>query len=225
MAGIVAGHIKERYFRPTFVLTNAQDGGLKGSGRSIPAYSMYDKLHECEEFLSKYGGHPMAAGISMPKENLEGFRKKMNELANLTDKDMTPVVHIDVPMPLSYVTEELIHELDLLEPFGNGNEKPIFAVKHAPVKRISYMGKENQFLRFILGMEDGREMTALYFRGSEELEQEIREVYGDSAWDSAMQGMGNDIHLTITYFPQINEYRGNISLQALITGVKTDKMK
>jgi single-stranded-DNA-specific exonuclease len=225
LAGIVAGHIKERYFRPTFVLTNAQDGGLKGSGRSIPAYSMYDKLHECEEFLSKYGGHPMAAGISMPKENLEGFRKKMNELANLTEKDMTPVVHIDVPMPLSYVTEELIHELDLLEPFGNGNEKPIFAVKHAPVKRISYMGKENQFLRFILGMEDGREMTALYFRGSEELEQEIREVYGDSAWDSAMRGMGNDIHLTITYFPQINEYRGNISLQALITGVKTDKMK
>ncbi len=225
LAGIVAGHIKERYFRPTFVLTNAQDGGLKGSGRSIPAYSMYDKLHECEEFLSKYGGHPMAAGISMPKENLEGFRKKMNELANLTEKDMTPVVHIDVPMPLSYVTEELIHELDLLEPFGNGNEKPIFAVKHAPVKRISYMGKENQFLRFILGMEDGREMTALYFRGSEELEQQIREVYGDSAWDSAMRGMGNDIHLTITYFPQINEYRGNISLQALITGVKTDKMK
>lgn len=225
LAGIVAGHIKERYFKPTFVFTDAKDGGLKGSGRSIPAYSMYDKLHECQEFLSKYGGHPMAAGVSLPKENLEAFRRKMNQLANLTEDDKTPVIHIDVPMPLAYVSEELIHELDLLEPFGNGNEKPVFAVKHMPIKRISYMGKENQYLRIIFRIEDGREMTGLYFRGSEELEAEIREVYGDFAWENAMRGQANDIYLTITYFPQINEYRGNISLQALITGVKTDKIK
>lgn len=225
LAGIVAGHIKERYFKPTFVFTDAKDGGLKGSGRSIPAYSMYDKLHECQEFLSKYGGHPMAAGVSLPKENLEAFRRKMNQLANLTEDDKTPVIHIDVPMPLAYVSEELIHELDLLEPFGNGNEKPVFAVKHIPIKRISYMGKENQYLRIIFRIEDGREMTGLYFRGSEELEAEIREVYGDLAWENAMRGQANDIYLTITYFPQINEYRGNISLQALITGVKTDKIK
>lgn len=225
LAGIVAGHIKERYFKPTFVFTDAKDGGLKGSGRSIPAYSMYDKLHECQEFLSKYGGHPMAAGVSLPKENLEAFRRKMNQLANLTEDDKTPVIHIDVPMPLAYVSEELIHELDLLEPFGNGNEKPVFAVKHMPIKRISYMGKENQYLRIIFRIEDGREMTGLYFRGSEELEAEIREVYGDLAWENAMRGQANDIYLTITYFPQINEYRGNISLQALITGVKTDKIK
>ena len=135
------------------------------------------------------------------------------------------MIHIDVPMPLAYVSEELIHELDLLEPFGNGNEKPVFAVKHMPIKRISYMGKENQYLRIIFRIEDGREMTGLYFRGSEELEAEIREVYGDLAWENAMRGQANDIYLTITYFPQINEYRGNISLQALITGVKTDKIK
>ncbi|MCR5054090.1 MAG: single-stranded-DNA-specific exonuclease RecJ, partial [Lachnospiraceae bacterium] len=133
LAGIVAGHLKEKFYRPTFVITNDEEGNLKGSGRSIPSYSMYEKISECKDLLTKFGGHPMAAGLSLKKENLDEFRKKLNEGAGLKEEDFVRKISIDVPMPMSYPNVEFIRSMAVLEPFGNGNEKPLFAEKDVQI--------------------------------------------------------------------------------------------
>lgn len=131
IAGIIAGRVRERYHRPVYVLTNAKEG-VKGSGRSIEGYSMYEELCKCQDLLDKFGGHPMAAGCSMQRENVDIFRKRLNDRCTLTKKDLQPKIRIDVPMTLEYLSEKLIHEFSVLEPFGKGNEKPVFADKELP---------------------------------------------------------------------------------------------
>ena len=141
LAGIIAGRLRERYHKPSFVLTRGEEG-VKGSGRSIESYSMYEKLCECKEYLTKFGGHPMAAGLSLEEENVERFRRKLNEQSGLTEEDLVEKVTIDVPMPIHYIRKDLVQELSLLEPFGKGNEKPLFAQKNLWVSQMRVFGKK-----------------------------------------------------------------------------------
>lgn len=204
VAGIIAGRIRERYERPTFVLVDAADGdGAKGSGRSVEGFSMYDEMCKCKGLFSKFGGHPMAAGLSLPKEQIEKFREEINANTQMTKEEMQTVIHIDVPMPFSYIREDLISQLEILEPFGNGNPKPIFAQKNVRIMRKFPIGKQKQFLRMELQGEDGFCMEGLYF-GDVDVLEEIEQEKGC---------------ITITYYPQVNEYRGRKTLQIVVSNV------
>lgn len=204
VAGIIAGRIRERYERPTFILVDAADGnGAKGSGRSVEGFSMYDEMCKCKELFSKFGGHPMAAGLSLPVENIDAFRTAINANTQMTKEEMQTVIHIDVPMPFSYISEELIGQLERLEPFGNGNPKPVFAQKNVRILRKMPIGKQKQFLRLTLQGEDGSRMEGLYFGERTVLE----EIEGERGC------------ITITYYPQINDFRGRRSLQIVISNV------
>ncbi|MEE1114065.1 MAG: single-stranded-DNA-specific exonuclease RecJ, partial [Eubacterium sp.] len=155
ICGIIAGHLKERYYKPTFVLTGTADG-LKGSGRSIEAYSMYEELCKCRELLSKFGGHPMAAGISLPEENLEAFRRLLNENSTLTEEDLVPKKLIDIKMPIGYISKELIHQLDILQPYGEGNKAPVFAESGLVVSGARLLGRKGNAAKMRLTGADGR---------------------------------------------------------------------
>ena len=164
IAGIIAGRIRERYHRPVYVLTNAKEG-VKGSGRSIEGYSMYEELCKCQDLLDKFGGHPMAAGCSMQRENVDIFRKRLNDRCTLTKKDLQPKIRIDVPMTLEYLSEKLIHEFSVLEPFGKGNEKPVFADKELRVRDIRIVGTNRKFVRMKLVDKKNRSYPAICFDG------------------------------------------------------------
>ena len=200
LAGIIAGRIRERYYRPVFVLTRSQDG-VKGSGRSIETYSMFEEMSKCKELYTKYGGHPMAAGVSMPEEHVEKFRKRLNELCTLTEKDLTEVVRIDIAMPFSYVSERLVEELSLLEPFGKGNSKPVFAAKGVQVLETRVLGKNQNVLRLKLKDESGITMDGIYFS------DQMNEV---------LKTMQQKSRLAFLYYPEINEFRGQRTLQLRI---------
>ena len=200
LAGIIAGRIRERYYRPVFVLTRSQDG-VKGSGRSIETYSMFEEMSKCKELYTKYGGHPMAAGVSMPEEHVEKFRKRLNELCTLTEKDLTEVVRIDIAMPFSYVSERLVEELSLLEPFGKGNSKPVFAAKGVQVLETRVLGKNQNVLRLKLKDESGTTMDGIYFS------DQMNEV---------LKTMQQKSRLAFLYYPEINEFRGQRTLQLRI---------
>lgn len=217
LCGLVAGHIKEKYYRPTFVLSDGADC-VKGSGRSIEAYSMFDKMNECRELLLKFGGHPMAAGLSLKKENVAAFRKALNEKANLSKEDLTPSFDFDMQLPLYYLQKhpELIEELDALEPFGNQNPKPSFVAGKLSVKRISFIGKEKQYLKFLFSAEYG-DVEGLYFGNGEEFLKELKEVYREDEVEAAMSGRENPLRISVAYYPQINEFRGRKSLQIIIS--------
>lgn len=198
--GIVAGRLKERFYRPTFVLSDGAEC-VKGSGRSIEGYVMNEKLEACSQYLLYYGGHPMAAGLSMKKEEIAAFRAALNADANLDEATLTPKIYIDVPMPLSYISMNLVHQLDALEPFGNANEKPCFADKNLVVERVYPIGKEKQYRKLSLRMDNGRRMDGLYFGDGAEL-------------DAFLQ---DHDRLMITYYPSINVFRDTESLQVTIT--------
>lgn len=215
IAGIVAGRIRERYHRPTFILTKSADG-IKGSGRSIEAYSMFDELVKCQELLTKFGGHPMAAGLSMEPKNLPVFRRKVNELCALTGDDLAEKVTIDVPMPIDYLTESLIEEFHLLEPFGKENPKPLFAEKNLSLLRATVLGKHRNVLKFQVRNTAGRTMDALYFGDIDAMRNYLRETYGASETEKLFQGRENMIHLSVTYYPSVNEFRGFRTLQIVI---------
>ena len=200
LAGIIAGRIRERYYRPVFVLTRSQDG-VKGSGRSIETYSMFEEMSKCKELYTKYGGHPMAAGVSMPEEHVEKFRERLNELCTLTEKDLTEVVRIDIAMPFSYVSERLVEELSLLEPFGKGNSKPVFAVKGVQVLENRVLGKNQNVLRLKLKDESGTTMDGIYFS------DQMNEV---------LKTMQQKSRMAFLYYPEINEFRGQRTLQLRI---------
>ncbi|MBQ1547071.1 MAG: single-stranded-DNA-specific exonuclease RecJ [Lachnospiraceae bacterium] len=221
LAGLVAGHIKEKYYRPTFVLTDAEDGGLKGSGRSIPGYPMFLRLTEVDELLSKYGGHPMAAGLSLPKENLPEFRKSLIEKCNLSEKELTKKIMIDVPMPISYVSERVVHETEALEPFGQGNENPVFADKDVRIARIAEIGREKQFLRLSLSLPNDLTMSGMCFRNASDIKNAITEKYGEEMYYRLLRGDRTaDVRISFTYRPNINVYNGEESLQVLISEFK-----
>lgn len=198
IAGIIAGRIKERYYRPTFVITNAEDGA-KGSGRSIEGYNMYEEINKCKNVLTKYGGHPMAAGLSLAISDIDIFRKMLNDNAILTDEDLIPKMWIDVPMPVSYANIRLVNQLKLLEPFGKGNEKPVFADRNLYVKTASVIGKNKNVLRCRLETEDGTYVPAVQF-GINNID------------DIPRAGM----RISIIYYPDINTFNGIMSLQIII---------
>ena len=200
IAGIIAGRLREKYAHPFFVLTKAEEG-LKGSGRSIEAYHMYEGLHGVEDLLTKYGGHKLAAGLSLEEKNLEELRRRLNADCHLTEEDFVHKILIDVPMPLSYVNMQFVESLSLLEPFGNGNKKPVFACKDVPISHVQLRGKNKNVAGFLLTDETGRKLSGIYFGEAERFYEE-------------MQGRQS---LQIVYYPDINEFRGNRSLQIVVT--------
>ena len=215
LVGIIAGRIREKYYKPVFVFTDAEEG-IKGSGRSIEGYHMFDGLMQCQDLLERFGGHAMAAGLSLKEENLEPLRKRLNDACTLTQEELTPLVQIDVPMPLSYITEELIEEFKLLEPFGKGNTKPIFAQQHFQIAKGSIIGKNKNVMKFQVIGQDNTAMEALYFGDLDDLIQLIKTEYGEEQFERMMEGRRNDVDLAFTYYPSVNEFRGRRSLQIVI---------
>lgn len=200
LAGIVAGRIREKYYKPVFVLTDAEDG-VKGSGRSIESYHMYEEMNRCKELFLKFGGHKLAAGLSLTRENVEVFRKRMNENCRLTEDDLCEKVSIDMQLPFAYVNEALVNELECLEPFGKGNPKPVFAEREVMVHQMKILGKNQNVLKMIVSDAQGTKIEALYFG-------EIK-----ACMDRISQKNGK-IH--VTYYPDINEYMGRKTPQIII---------
>ena len=212
IAGIIAGRIREKYYKPVFVLTKSEDGA-KGSGRSIEEYSMYEEMCKCQDLFTKFGGHPMAAGLSLPEENIAIFRERINALATLTEADLTPKVRIDVPMPLDYVTRELVQELGILAPFGKDNTKPIFADKDVGIRRLMIMGKNRNVIKLSMITANGTPAIGIHFGDVEAFLTYIENKFGKEQLEAAMNGMSNNIRLSLVYFPKINSFRGVDELQ------------
>lgn len=215
IAGIIAGRIRERYNRPTLILTDSIDY-VKGSGRSIENYNMIEELTRHRELMIKVGGHPMAAGLSLMPDKIEPLRRALNEQAPITDEMLKAKVTIDVLLPLGYLSEELVNELKLLEPFGNGNEKPLFAERDLVIKSLLVIGRNSNGLRLRVKNAYEREMDALYFGDVEGFFTYIGDKYGEDEAKRLKTGRGSNITLTVTYYPTINEYNGRRSLQLVI---------
>lgn len=215
LAGIIAGRIREAYHKPTFVLTKSEDG-VKGSGRSIEAYSMYEELCKCQELFTKFGGHPMAAGLSLPEANVEIFREKINACCGLTEEDFIPKIKIDIPMPVDYPDIPLVNELSLLEPFGKANVKPQFADKNLGIDRAVVVGKNQNVLKLTLRTERGISISAVYFGDVDGFREYYSKKYGESEVQQAFSGRTNAIRMSVVYYPEVNRYQGNESIQIVI---------
>lgn len=215
LAGIIAGRIREAFYRPTIILTDAEDG-IKGSARSIDGYHMYDKLCEVQDLLTKFGGHPKAAGMSLPKENLEEFKRRLVENSGLTEDDLMEKVSIDVILPFGLVTEQVISELKLLEPFGVGNEKPLFAERNCKLLHARILGKNANVLKLSAENEYGKQFDVMYFGDIPVFEQEIAENFGKDELDKLYRGRENCIRMNMIYYPETNEFRDNVTLQAVM---------
>ena len=216
LAGIIAGRIREQYHKPVFVLTDSEEGSLKGSGRSIEAYSMFEEMSQCKDLMTKFGGHPMAAGLTIPKENLGAFHDRLNELATLTEEDFREKIVIDVPMPIQYVTEELVEELKLLEPFGTANPKPLFAQKNLSVLGAKILGARRNVLKLRIADETGYEIDGIYFGNIEDFNEYLTSQFGKNEVEYMYQGRKNAIRMSFTYYPDVNEFRGMKTLQMVI---------
>lgn len=199
LAGIIAGRIREAYNKPVFVLTKGADG-VKGSGRSIEAYSMYEELVKCSDLLTQFGGHPMAAGLSMEEKNVELFRRRLNDNCTLTEQDLIPKIMIDVPMPISYLSKKMTEQLKVLEPFGKGNSKPLFAQKNLRAVGIRVLGRNRNVAKMLLIDENGIKMDAVYFGEAQEFVDFVQ------AHDT----------ISVTYYPEINVFQGRENLQVVI---------
>lgn len=205
IAGIVAGRIREKYYKPVIVLTRGEQEA-KGSARSIESYNMFEKLSECKDLFTRFGGHPMAAGLSLLEENIPEFRRRINEHCNLSEEDLTETVWIDVPMPLEYINEKLILELGGLEPFGKANPKPVFADKNISIRNIRAIGKDKQYTRMTIAKDSGIVIDAVGFFPCTELET----VYNKNG------------RISCTYYPEINEFRDKKQIQVCVTGYRID---
>ena len=213
LVGIIAGRIKERYYRPVLLFTDSEEEGIiKGSGRSIEGYNMYDEINKCSDYFTKFGGHEMAAGFSMEKRNLARLREKMNANCTLDEKLLTPKLRIDVPMPLDYVSIPLTEELEVLEPFGKGNEKPVFAQSGVRVKSARIMGKRQNVLRVSFLMENGGTIEGISF-DPEVFISNIKQWFGTNECDKILKGMPGHVVLDVAYYPDINEFAGRRTLQ------------
>ena len=215
LAGIVAGRIREAYYRPTLVVTRSEHGA-KGSGRSIESYSMYEELCKCQELFARFGGHPMAAGLSLPEENVALFREKINMCCELTEEDFIPKIKIDVPMPADYPDLSLIREMDLLEPFGKGNIKPQFADKNIAIEQMTLVGKNKNVLKLTLRTTQGNRVQAVYFGNTEAFVEYYSKKYGASEVERAFSGRQNAVRMSLIYYPEINSYQGNETVQLII---------
>lgn len=215
LVGIIAGRLRERYHKPALVFVEVEHG-VKGSGRSIEAYNMFEELLKCKDLLSKFGGHPMAAGLSLPKENLEQLRERLNQNTTLTEDDFVPIVRIDVPLPIGYLTESFLEELEQLEPFGKGNPKPVFAEQHFKVRQARILGKNQNVLKLNVVNIDGYAMDALYFGDIPEFNEFVESEYGKEEVRKMYSGQYNEVDLAFTYYPTLNEYMGNRSVQIIL---------
>lgn len=215
LAGIVAGRVRERYYKPTFILTKAEEG-VKGSGRSIETYHMYEELNKCKHLMTKFGGHKLAAGVSMPEENVDLFRNALNEMAELTEEDLIARVSIDMQMPLKYVTEKLIEELELLEPFGKANTKPVFVEKNIEILNCNILGKNRNVLKMQVRDAEGTILDGMYFGDVERFLEYFSQKYGAEAVRRMQQGNRTGMKAAFTYYPTINEYMGRKNVQIVI---------
>lgn len=216
IAGIIAGRIRERYYKPTFILTKSEDGNAKGSGRSIEEFSMYEEMCKCQELFSKFGGHPMAAGLSLPLKNIELFREKINAVCTLTEADLTEKIRIDVDMPMDYAYPELIEEFSLLEPFGKDNPRPVFADKGLRVKRMWTLGKNNDTLKFEFLTRSGISVYGLRFRDRDNVVAYLEKKFGKEQVEAAFYGKPNTIELSVIYNPEVNHFRGVDTVQFIV---------
>ena len=215
LAGIVAGRIKEKYNKPVFVITDGEEG-CKGSARSIPAYHIYEAMSKIGDVFTKFGGHAMAAGFSIDKDRIEEFKKRINETCELTDADYEENIVIDVPMPMSYVTEKLVEQLSVLEPWGQGNEKPVFAQKDVELISCKLMGKTSDMAKFNARTPDGVNVELVLFRNSEKMLKAIDAKYGEKTSEKLFNSKANGILMDVIYYPSINEYMGRKNLQFVI---------
>lgn len=215
IAGIIAGRLRERYNKPAIVLTRGEEC-IKGSGRSIEAYNMIGELSKCKELLLKCGGHPMAAGLSLFEENIDALRLRLNQNTELTDEMLIPKVSIDILLPFGYVTEALIEELKLLEPYGKGNERPLFAEKNIRIKSAFVIGKNASGLKFYMENQYHRTIEGVYFGDVEEFFRYIADTYGQEEADRLKTGRSMQALLAVTYTPKISEYNGFRSIQLML---------
>lgn len=199
IAGIIAGRVRERYHRPSFVLTRGEKM-VKGSGRSTESYSMYEEMVKCGNLLEEFGGHPMAAGLSLKEENVDAFRRAMNEKCTLTESDLIPKIVIDVPMPVSYISKEFVRQLSVLEPFGKANGKPLFAQKDLRVLKVGIYGKNQNTVKLQLMDPSGAVMDGVYWGDAQEFAEFARKHE----------------QISVTYYPKINSYMGRETLQIVI---------
>ncbi len=212
IAGIIAGRVREYCHKPVFILTRSGDS-VKGSGRSIEEYSMYEELCKVKELFIKFGGHPMAAGLSLPEENVDEFRRRMNENSSLTPKDLMEKVKIDVPMPVSYVTKELVREFEILAPFGKGNPRPVFADKNLYISRMWVIGKNQNVLRLSLVSSDGKPIAAIFFGDIDSFMEYLSQKYSREDVELALRGRENKLIISAVYAPRINTFRDEENLQ------------
>ena len=219
LAGIIAGRLKEKYHRPVFVLTKG-DEGIKGSGRSIESYDMYEQMSCCKNLFTKYGGHKMAAGLSMHEENMEEFRKSLNRNCNLSDEDFVEKVLIDVPMPFSYVRPDLVRQFKLLEPFGNGNPKPVFAQKDVHVIQGRILGKNRNVGKYRIKDAQGNEYDMIYFGDLENWHNFLQEAFGKEELEKLYHGGSVNVVIQMIYYPDINVYQGRENLQFVMQDYK-----
>ena len=216
LAGIVAGRIRENYYKPVFVLTDAEEG-VKGSGRSIDGYHMYEELNKCKELLTKFGEHRLAAGLSLPKENVGKFREMLNKNCTLTEEEMKEKVTIDMEMPFGCVTEGLVKELELLEPFGKGNTKPVFAARDVTLLGARILGKDRNVLKLQVQDVNGCRIEAMLFHHADDFLGKLEEQYGKTEVEALLKGRGRQIRISMTYYPDINEYMGKKTPQIVVT--------
>ena len=219
LAGIVAGRVKEKYNKPTIILTKSEEG-VKGSARSIEEYNMFEGLLACKELLDKFGGHPMAAGLSLQEDKVDELRIALNNKCELTDEDLTRKIMIDSSLPLEYLNLHLIEELNVLEPFGKGNAKPVFGVRDAKITRAMLLGKDKNVLKLKLLTNNNITIDAMIFNDLENFESKIIEKYGNEGLDNLYNKSNNNISMDFTFYPSINEWNGNKSIQIVVNGVR-----
>ena len=215
IAGIIAGRVREKLWKPVIILTRAEEG-VKGSARSIEGCNIFEELTGCRELLDRFGGHEMAAGLSLKEENIEKLRTMLNYKTALTDEDLIPKVWIDTRLPFEYITNDFVEELSLLEPFGKGNEKPVFAEKDVSIAGIRIIGKNKDSLKLTLLSGQHFPMPALIFRKADEFLSEIEKTYGKEQLRAVQMGLTNSVRMSIIYYPQVNVFRGIAEKQIII---------
>ena len=215
LAGIIAGRIREKYNVPVIVLTKSEHG-VKGSGRSIEEYDMFEELVKCKDLLDKFGGHPMAAGLSLAEDNIDNLRKRLNENTKLSEEDLLKKITIDTVLPLDAIDYDVVEDIGKLEPFGKANSKPLFGEKNINILKGFVLGKNKNVLKLRLKTDKGRTMDAVYFGDIDEFENYICEKYSSEELQKLYDGAYNDVKLDLVFYPSINEYNGMVSIQIII---------
>ena len=220
MAGIAAGRIKDIYYKPTIVLTDSDDGELiKGSARSVEGFDIFERLLTVQDLLTRFGGHPMAAGMTLKRTDLDEFIRRMNEPGWPEGAERFKKVNIDAAVMFSAINKNVIRELELIEPCGKANRKPLFAAKHLRVRRMSILGKNRNAVR--MSLDDGTaELEGIWFGNSDMLLEEMSEKYSRQECEKLIRGLNTEIYTDIVYSPSINYYNGFERIQLDIAGFR-----